>query len=211
MAIILREAFRYQNFLEKMISDAEMALMVEDNYAKITCEHNRSKVLPDAKDEITNNSNEKTFDVSADCIIDFLVVLLKEKEKVFDAINKAKIQHCPNMDMELSLNKTRQKIVDRMKKLATLKSRQTIAKGIAYRFNDEGNQTEYYYDIVKTIEPDFDKNKLKEYINDISIKSDSMSTAIDYYLSSVPVNVELAFNINDSFEELLDKFAANKA
>ena len=207
MAFVLKEAFRYQNFLEDRIQKAYNYLRIIDNVMHITYRHNRSAVQPDAKDEILDNLGERELSVRPDVVIDFIMTLYKEKEIVSNAINNAKIQHCPDLDMQMSLNKTRQCIVDRLKSLALLKNKTDIRKGIAYCFNNEGNQTEYRYDIDVISIPDFDRANVKKLIKEITSEADAISTRIDYYLSSVPVNVGVTFDINDSFEELIEKHA----
>lgn len=206
MAFVLREAFRYQNFLEAMIQNCDRYLRDSNNVMKIIEEHRRSKVQPEAQDEKKDNIADRPLAVSADTLIDFMFRIYLEKESLSKAINDAKNQHCADMDMNMALNKTRQRIVDRLKSVAALKSRKTTNKGSAYCFNNDGNQVEYYYDIEVTSVPEFDRSKVKKLIQEMAGKSDTISTRIDYYLSSVPVNFDPSFDINSSFEELVEEY-----
>ena len=47
----LKEAFRYQNLLERLMNEATTALSTQANLLKVTKLHLRSKVKPEAQDE----------------------------------------------------------------------------------------------------------------------------------------------------------------
>lgn len=211
MAFVLKEAFRYQNFLESMIQNCDKYLRDSNNTMKIIEEHHRSKVQPEAQDDKKDNIADRPLPVSANKLIDFLIQIYEEKKRLSEAINDAKNQHCADMDMNMALNKTRQRIVDRLKSVAALKNRKTTNKGSAYCFNNDGNQVEYYYDIEVTSVPEFDRSKVKKLIQELAGDSDMISTRIDYYLSSVPVNYVPSFDINSSFEELIEEYNESTA
>lgn len=211
MAFVLKEAFRYQNFLESLIQSCDSYLRNSNNTMKITEKHLRSKVQPEAQDEEKDNITDRPLAVSADTLIDFMFRVYLEKESLSNAINDAKNQHCADMDMNMALNKTRQRIVDRLKSVAALKTRKTTNKGSAYCFNNDGNQVEYYYDIEVTSVPEFNRSKVKNLIQEMAGKSDKISTRIDSYLTNVPVNFEPCFDINSSFEELVEEYSESVA
>jgi hypothetical protein len=211
MAFVLKEAFRYQNFLESLIQSCDSYLRNSSNVMKVTEEHLRSKVVPEAQDEKKDNIADRPLAVSADTLISFMFRVYLEKESLSKAINDAKNQHCADMDMNMALNKTRQRIVDRLKSIAALKNRRTTNRGSAYCFNNDGNQVEYFYDIEVTSVPEFNRSKVKKLIQDMASESDMISTRIDYYLSSVPVNFDPSFDINSSFEELAEEYSESVA
>ena len=211
MAFVLKEAFRYQNFLESLIQSCDSYLRNSSNVMKVTEEHLRSKVVPEAQDEKKDNIADRPLAVSADTLISFMFRVYLEKESLSKAINDAKNQHCADMDMNMALNKTRQRIVDRLKSIAALKNRRTTNRGSAYCFNNDGNQVEYFYDIEVTSVPEFDRSKVKKLIQDMASESDMISTRIDYYLSSVPVKFDPSFDINSSFEELAEEYSESVA
>jgi hypothetical protein len=211
MAFVLKEAFRYQNFLESLIQSCDRYLRDSSNVMKVTEEHLRSKVVPEAQDEKKDNIADRPLAVSADTLISFMFRVYLEKESLSKAINDAKNQHCADMDMNMALNKTRQRIVDRLKSIAALKNRRTTNRGSAYCFNNDGNQVEYFYDIEITSMPEFNRSKVKKLIQDMASESDMISTRIDYYLSSVPVNFDPSFDINSSFEELAEEYSESVA
>lgn len=206
MAFVLKEAFRYQNFLESLLQSCDRYLRDSNNVMKITEEHHRSRVQPDAQDEKKDNIGDRPLPVSADTLIGFMFRIYLEKKSLSEAINEAKAYHCTDMDMNMALNKTRQRIVDRLKSVAALKNRRTINKGSAYCFNNDGNQVEYYYDVETTSVPEFDRPKVKKLIQELAGESDKVSIRIDDYLSRVPVNFDPCFDINSSFEELIEEY-----
>lgn len=204
MAMVLREAFRYQNFIESILGAAERFLAQNDNIMKVVENHNCSKAQPSVEDFI--KEHERTIDVSPDTVIDFYISVFKEREALSRAINDAKVQHCPDMDMELSLNKTRQRIAGRLKQVSSNKPTKSVTRGSAFCFNNEGNQVQFYYDINVESEPDFNRQNVKKIVKEITEESDTISTRLDYYLSNVPVNFEKSFDMNETFEELIEEY-----
>ena len=206
MSMILKEAFRYQNFLDSLLGAAELYLREENNFMIVTDEHLRSKAVASAEDETKDNLADRELSVKPDVVIDFIMRVYAEKEMLSRAINSAKRQHCDEMDMKMSLNRTRQGIVETLKRMARCKGREIISRGSAYTMNSEGNQVEYRYDIKRTTKIDFDRFKIKKIISKLSAESDKVSTTIDYWLSSVPVDYTPVFDLNDTFEELVENY-----
>lgn len=206
MSMTLKEAFRYQNFLDSLLGAAEYYLRDENNFMVITDEHLRSKAVASAEDEVKDNLADRQLSVKPDVVVDFIMHIYGEKEMLSKAINLAKRQHCEEMDMRMSLNKTRQGIVESLKRMARCKGRETISRGSAYTMNSEGNQVEYRYDIKRTTKIDFDRFAVKKIISKLSAESDKVSTTIDYWLSSVPVDYAPVFDLNDTFEELVENY-----
>ena len=207
MAIVLKEAFRHQNFLDRLMGNVECYLSNSVNVMVNTEIHLRSKTLANAVDETKDNKADRTLQVPPDAVIMFLERVYSEKEKLSTAINNAKVQHCVELDKSIAVNKTRQRTIGILKRLATLKNKESLLKQSDYCFNNEGNQVLYYYDVEKTSKIDFDMAKVKKLISGLSADSDFTSNTIDYWLSSVPVDYTPFFDINSSFEELVEEFA----
>lgn len=207
MAIVLKEAFRHQNFLDRILNDTECYLGNTMNVMSDTERHLRSKVQPDIADVVKESKDDRALSVSPDEVIMFMETVLSEKEKLTTAINNAKVQHCSDLDKSIATNKARQRVVNTLKRLAALRNKNTVSKGFDYCFNNEGNQVQYYYDIEKESKIDFDMARVKKLISGLSADSDSTSNTIDYWLSSVPVDYIPFFDINSSFEELVEEFA----
>lgn len=84
----LKEAFRYQNFLDKMMSAAEYSICVRDHALVTTKVHNKTKSDPEATD-ITETVEVEPFFPNDDVIF-FMQWLIIEREKLTKAIVDAK-------------------------------------------------------------------------------------------------------------------------
>jgi len=211
MSITLKEAFRYQNFFDRLIGEAMNYLRSSGNFMVITETHLRSKAIASAEDEVKDNLSDRTIDVSPDILVAFIMKVYSEKEMLAKAINNAKNLHCSEMDMMMSMNRTRQNIVEVLKRMVRTKGRESVTRGSAYTLNSEGNQVQYYYDIKQTSVIDFDRVHLKKLISDMAAESDRVSATLDYWLTSVPVDYSPAFDLNDTLEELVEDYKLTKA
>ena len=204
--MILKEAYRYQNYLTELSNAAIRYLGTPSNVTVISQEHLRSAAHQDAKDEVTTNEADRQIKVPIMKIIAFALDILKEKEEVAKAIDSAKIIYAPSVDRDISLNRSRYSLMNTLKYMAALKNTERITQGTAYCFNAEGSQVPYRYDIKQTTRIDFDRNEVRRLINEISGKSDEASNNADYLLNSVTVAIDPRFNIHDSFEDALESF-----
>ena len=66
----LKEAFRYQNYLNALIGSATMHLRTNSNITKTKQEHFRKKVNCDAEDEIIDSSTERSIKHPVDYVMD---------------------------------------------------------------------------------------------------------------------------------------------
>ena len=205
--MVLKEAFRYKNYLNSLINQATNYLYTYDNYMHVVETHMRSKVIEGVDDEVKDNESDRDLNVSADSVISFIVKILDEEVALCNAIDEAKTFHCKGMDHKASLNKTRFNIVSVLKRMMKEKEHKAIREGTGYTFNSEGNQVSYHYYIEKVSKPDFDRKNAKRLINELSAESDKNSTTIDYLMSSVPVDFVPNYDINDTFEDLVTQSA----
>ena len=91
-------------------------------------------------------------------------------------------------------------------------SEKTIASGgSGFRFNGEGNQVAYRCDATQVTTIDFDRNKIRGMATALSKKADEISMALDKCLVNTEVAYEAPFDINDSFEEILNDFIEKAA
>lgn len=205
--MVLKEAYRYQNHLARLLDMVNSHLSSTRNVLVVKSEHMRSKSQPGATDEVTDNLADRALSVPVDHIVRFGLALIDEKARVSEAIDVAKAIYCPDIDRGLSVNRSRQSFLASLKGLARLKNRERMTTGTALCFNVEGNQVSYRYDIRETTTLDFDKGAVKAIINDLQKVCDEMSNRADYSLTSVLVKVEPRFDINDSFEDLVEAFS----
>ena len=203
--MILKEAYRYQNFLTNLLESVCFHLQDTRNYMEITEDHMRSMAHSDAADETICKKDDRAIKVSADRIVSFGLEVLKEKESLAAAIDEAK-KLCPSVDRGVALNKNRQRFLGVLRRVASARDKERMTQGTAYCFNAEGTQVPYRYDIRETSKIDFDRNNIKRIINELTEKCDEASNFADYSLTAVKLDFEPRFSINDSFEDLIEKY-----
>ncbi len=207
----LKEAFQAQNKIVELLDYISGYLSVEDNVMTVTEKHLRSKALAGQQDDSVDVSrkSEEMFDVGK--LIDIWQQLMNEKEQLGLAIGKAKAGMSFNLDAAVDANKSRRAFLMTMQRLANRKSSHELQKGEGrgYVFNNDGNQTTYCYDIdrIKTI--DYDRNKVRAMVKELTRVSDEVSIKIDEALLHTQVDYEPKFVLagEESFiiEELMEK------
>ena len=202
----LKEAFQAQNKLEKLFSFASGYLDDEKNLISVTEKHFRSKAAEGQPDEKINIVVDDKF--PPDKVIDFLLLLIDEREKIAKAIHAAKSSMQFDLDSAVDVNKKRHAAAATLRDLRQFKSSSLLEKnaGVGYVFNKDGNQVTYRYDIerVKTI--DFDRNRVRELITKIQTQADKISNEIDAALISTTVDYEFPFDVNAGNLEVLEDF-----
>ena len=207
----LKEAFQAQNKIIELLDYISGYLSVEDNVMTVTEKHLRSKALAGQQDDSVDVSckSEEMFEVGK--LIDIWQQLMNEKEQLGLAIGKAKAGMSFNLDAAVDANKSRRAFLMTMQRLANRKSSHELQKGEGrgYVFNNDGNQTTYCYDIdcIKTI--DYDRNKVRAMVKELTRVSDEVSIKIDEALLHTQVDYEPKFVLagEESFiiEELMEK------
>lgn len=205
----LKEAFRYQNKLSALIDTALDFMDNTENMLEVTENHLRKKANPEQQNEKTVQiHNEYPSITKPECIIDLGMFLLGEKEKLTTAIVETKRSLPLDIDGQAINNSLRQRFAGAMRKLSSVRSSESLIRngGMGYCFNQEGNQTSFRYDIERVVTLNYDRNKTKRLMNELSEKADSVSTEIDECLLSAKVDYVPPFNVNTDFEELALEF-----
>lgn len=197
----LKEAFRYQNFLDELLGTA-YSYLNNKNFVVSTVEtHLKSQVNPDAKDEVIEVQKPYDVDFTPNDLIDFVVKVINEKEKLSNIISDAKMRTEIDIDVAIALNKKKQGFARVLQSLSNIKSGEKIKNASDYKFNTDGNQVSYYYKINEVTKIDFNRNDVRGLYKKLLKETDDVSTKLD----SILINTELDFNpswdINDSFEE----------
>ena len=202
----LKEAFQAQNKLEKLFSFASGYLDDEKNLISVTEKHFRSKAAEGQPDEKINIVVDDKF--PPDKVIDFLLVLIDEREKLAKAIHAAKSSMQFDLDSAVDVNKKRHAAVATLRELRQFKSSSLLEKnaGVGYVFNKEGNQVTYRYDIERVKAIDFDRNRVRELIKKLQVKADKVSNEIDAALISTTVDYEFPFDVNAGNLEVIEDY-----
>ena len=204
----LKEAFQAQNKIERLFDFFSGYLDDEKNLVSVTEKHLRSKAAEGQQDEKIDIVVDNKF--PPDKVIDFLLMLIDEREKLAKAIHAAKASMKFDLDSAVDVNKKRHSAAETLRGLRNFKSSSQLEKnaGVGYVFNKEGNQTTYRYDIerVKTI--DYDRNRVRELIKKLQTQANKVSNEIDAALVTMTVKYKLPFDMNAGNLEIIEDFAS---
>ncbi len=209
----LKEAFRFQNKLNELVREAKTIISDDRNITQTTNTYLRSKVVPDAENEVTVQDiphPEYTDHITQ--LAEFLLYLLEQKEILAKAVNETKKNLPIDMDSECSLNHQRQEMAELFQHMADTRSSETIIYngGVGYRFNAEGNQISYKCPLKKVVTINFDRNKIKKMLSDLNKQSDSISVELDKCLINHEVSYEVPFDVNDSFASIFETYLSQQ-
>ena len=206
----LKEAFRFQNKLESLIMNTENILDDEDCVTLTKRTYLYKKANPDAENETVTIIPDTEYYRQLNEMIEFAVYLLDQREKLSEAINKAKRGLPLDLDGEVSLNRYRQRLSETFRRMARIKSREVTETngGVGYRFNNEGNQVAYKCDVKRVTTINFNRNTVRKYAAQLSERADSASSEIARCMINYEVDYQPEFDVNDSFDEVFEKFTA---
>ncbi len=204
--MILKESFRMQNHLYDLMMKAGSFLSDEENIMNIKEEHQRRKSNPKDEDEIVE-VKRKT-EMIPDKVLELYLDLLSEREKLAQAISKAKSSAEIDIDATISANKDRHVALVKLRDMADVQPTETFESGRGHLINAEGNQTPYVYKIrcVRTI--DFNREALKGIIKRLQRESDEASAKIDLLNVTLEVDYTPKYDLDDSFEDAYAKFVS---
>ena len=199
----LKESYRYANYLDRLIDEAYSYLQNPGFTSSTTQRHLRSKVNDGAEDETVELQKPYDVDFNTNDVIDFVVKLIAEKESLANAIATAKAGIDVDIDNAVAMNKQKQRFVSVLNRLASMKTNSSTISGSGYKFNQEGNQVKYYYDIEQSTTINFDRNDVKSLIKKYSKACDEVSSKLDSVEITTEVQFVPRFDINDSFEDVI--------
>ena len=204
----LKEAFRFQNKLESLISETEGILSSEDCVTLTKRTYLYKKADPNAENETVTIIPNTEYYKQINELIEFVMYLISQREKLSNAINEAKRKLPLDLDGEISLNRYRQRMSDIFRNMARIKGKEIRENnsGIGYRFNNEGNQISYKCDVDRVTTINFNRNTVRKYASQLSETSDSASLKIDKCMINYSVDYTPEFDVNDSFDEIFEKF-----
>ena len=202
----LKESFRYQNFLDMMMRAASASIQQRDHCLKVTKTHLRSKANPDASDVTETVEGEVFF--ANDDVVAFMAWLVKERDKLTTAIGAAKASIGFDIDAAIETNKFRQTVNGSIKNMLRYTPTKRVEQGRDYKFNVEGNQTPYIYEIEVVSEEAYDKTGAKTLMREMISKADEVSAAIDAAMINTKVDYEPVFDVNETFDDVMTDFLA---
>lgn len=200
----LKESFRYQNFLDSKLNEARYSIGERSHALKTTKVHLKNKANPDAEN-ITEVVEVEDFFPNDD-VVAFMCWIVAERQKLTEAIYKAKASLDFCLDAAIETNKFRQHTSSAVKGMLRFTPSKKTEQGRDYKFNVEGNQTPYYYDIETSFEENFTRDNAKKVVRDMITKADKTSAEIDSAMINTTVDYEPLFDVNDSFEDVMAEF-----
>ena len=209
----LKESFRLQNKIDGFINECKSYLYNQSNTTQVKETHNRKKSNPEADNEemIVEKSSTYNVEVTPNDIIKFAMYLIEVKKELSNTISLTKNMACAiNIDDGVALNKRRQDLISLFNNLSNMKSYETTTQGRDYKFNVAGDQVPYTYEVKKVTTIDFDRNLVKSFIKKLSLECDEVSNTIDSEMINCKVMFESNIDVNDTFEDVLDKFMNNE-
>lgn len=199
--MILKEAFRYQNYLKTLQNDIYVHLRNRDNVVKNTETHYYSKSNNDKNDEEIVTVGK----IEPNKLIELIKEVIAEKIAVTNAISKAKKSCEYDIDALLETNKFMNNFVDCLKGLNVIESKETKTTGLDYKFNLNGEQLSYKYPVTTVSTINFDRNETRKMANKYSKQITDTSNLIDEINVTLKVDFEPKFDINDTVEDILNK------
>lgn len=203
----LKESFRYQKFLDSMMSQARRSLSNPDHALRVTRKHLRSAANPDAVD-IEEILELDTPFFPNDDVIRFMDWLVTERQNLSAAIGKAKASAGFDIDAAIETNKFRQMVYGSIKSMLEYHASKSKTQGRDYRFNINGDQTPYYYDIEVTKEEAFNREASREVTRRMITEADQVSADIDAALINIQVDYVPKFDVNETFDDVMATFTS---
>lgn len=201
----LKEAFRFQNKIQALMAEAQGILSKEKNITTVEKTTLQSKMNPGSEDITVTEIPDTEYSEQITDIVVLLMFLLNEREKLSQAIRKAKQGMEVDFDGEVSLNAKRQEIATLFRKMNEIRSSEVVLAGggTGYKFNADGNQVSFRCDLKRVVSINFDRNKIKSYTAGLSKRSDQISAELDRAMVNTEVSYEAPFDVNDGFAEAL--------
>ena len=199
----LKESYRYANYLDDLLITAYTYLRNKGFVTTTVEEHLRKQSNPDVENETIEV--QKPFDVEflPNDVIDFVVKVIAEKEKLSEAIAEAKSTTEINIDNAISMNKKKQVFVSVLNGIADIKPSEIKTTSKSYKFDINGEQKPYVYDVNRKTSIDFDRTDVRNLIKKYLKETDEISAKLDLIEITTQVDFTPTWDVNEKFEELV--------
>lgn len=199
----LKESYRYANYLDRLLNTADAYLRNKGFVTTTEQNHLRSKANPEAQDEVIMVQKPYDVDFTPNNIIDFVVKVINEKEKLFSAIADAKTKTEINIDNAIAMNKKKQSFVNTLNSIVSIKPSETQSMGKDYKFDINNEQKPYSYQIISRTSIDFNRTNIRGLIKKYNKECDEISSKLDEIEITTQVDFTPIFDVNDAFEDLV--------
>lgn len=199
----LKESYRYANYLDNLLSTAYSYLRNKGFITTTKQNHLRSKANSDAQDEVIDVQKPYDVEFTPNNVIDFIVKVIDEKEGLSNAIALAKANTEINIDNAIAMNKKKQGFVSVLNSMVGIKASETTTTGKAYKFDINGEQKPYVYEICQITSIDYNRTDIRNLIKKYLKETDEVSTKLDSIEINTKVDFNPSFDVNTSFEDLI--------
>ena len=200
----LKEAFRYKKFLNELANDIITSMRNQANIMETTRIHNMNAANSEAADKVETINDANLVDINA--ALRMYQKVTEETEKLAEAIDKAKTSMDFSLDGYLQGNTQRRLMAKIVRGILAQKDSETQSTGTGYKFNNEGTQVPYIYDITVKKTARFNRSDFKSAMNDALKTSDEASAKIDEALVTVTVGYDAPWDVNETVEDILPSF-----
>lgn len=206
MPFVLKEAFQYKNVLDSHFNLIKRHLACSSSpVGMLTTElHLLKKANPEAEDELREERQQGDFDYPVTILAQFMIDIVNEIRDLNVAIEKAKVGTF--VDSDIASNSYIRSMATVLRKLGSAKSTEKKTRETAFKFNADGNQVGYCYDVIVTTKPDYPTHLMRNMSRRYFEQSNDTSTKIDRVLIDTIVDFSPSFNMTDSVEEALESY-----
>lgn len=212
----IKEAGRYANFLQKNIDILKQHLASENLVYNTKEEHLKSKVLKNENDEIRLIEEKNVLNISLEDTVYLINSLINKKMELSIAINKAKssilidwIENGEKLPLDTAIEyakSLRSFAAYNLEELTENRSEEYVKAGIGYLINNEGNQSQYNYEIKVIKKINYDRNIIRNMYKKTLKKADLLSDEIDRAMLKKNVDFETEYSVHDSLEDIVEAF-----
>ena len=199
----LKEAFRYQRFLDSLMNQASAAITKRDNCVHTTETHLLSKLSFGEEDRVVEQ--EPTDYIGNDAMLQFALELVKERGELSLAIDETKERISLDLDAAVELNKFRQRLAASIGAALASKTGKTIGPAIGHRLNVvSGSLERYQYEVEYVASDAFDRESFAEARRQLLRDAEQTSAEIDLAIVTSEVSYVPPFDVNSSFDECVE-------
>lgn len=202
----LKQSYEYQNFLTRNFDTLNSVLLRTNEFRKITSTHARSKVVPDAVDEVEEKVPEYEYGCGVESLVEVSRMIIDEFTALHNAINTAKLYVANRFDIDVSKhrNKMLRVLSNRIRNYGTARKTEEIVDGYGYKIDNDGRQTRYVYEKTVVAEPMYDPKKMKQIGFEISKAANNSSNEIESLEITTEVLFTPKFSVEQSLQDVID-------
>lgn len=205
----LKEAFTYQNFYDRLLGLAGVYLTGTNSTYQRTFTHLRSAVNPEAEDVIKVETQTEKLPYPVETLVAFALDVITEKEKMYAAIRKAKESAELDIDAAIGMNKMRKNLYSTLNVLYQKKEYDIVSNGRDYKFNVNGEQVPYTYEINEKLTLEYDKKDIKKIMKELGASCNEASKKVDQLNVNLNVDITPKYTLDMDLEDCLELFTSD--